>query len=139
MKQKLVLFIFLLSALSLQAQIKIGGETNPKFEYATVTARVIFQNNGIIYNETGYNNSPMVYLPNGDRFILKNSTVKSGDNRFTNMNEIINYMSNEGWRLISHSAIQNKFDTQRDKENDLFYSRNFDELYQQLIFERQKN
>jgi len=138
MKQKLVLFIFLMSALSLNAQNKLGSDNATTFEYATISARVTFQSNSIVYDEKSFEKSPMLHLPSGERLILKNTSSKSIDNRFRTMNELINYMSNEGWRFVSSTVIQNKFDHQEHVQNSQINAENADNFLQQIIFEREK-
>lgn len=142
MKNTLVLLSFLCFSTLLTAQIKVGGtetESIATYEYATVSARVTFDSNSIIYDETSFQKSPMVYLPNGDSFILKNSLMKAAENRFKNVNEIINYMAREGWRLVSTTVIQNQFDTTHSTQNTIINQENDHDFLQQLIFERKSN
>lgn len=142
MKRIILLLAFMSSITLVSAQIKVGETENPTtitYEYMTVSARVTFDSNSIIYDETSFQKSPMVYLPNGDRFILKNSLVKATENRFKNVNEIINYMAREGWRLVSTTVIQNQFDTTLSTQNTIINRENDHDFLQQLIFERKSN
>lgn len=142
MKKIILLLAFMCSVAAVSAQIKVGGtesESHSTYEYATVSVRVTFDSNSIIYDETSFQKSPMIYMPNGDHFILKNSLVKTSENRFKHVNEIINYMAKEGWRLVSATVIQNNFDTSNSVQNTII-NKEFDHNFlQQLIFERKIN
>ncbi len=142
MRKLILLLVFLCSVTIASAQIKVGGtetESIATYEYATVSARVRFDSNSIIYDEQSFQKSPMIYLPDGNNFILKNSLKKISENHFKTMNEVINYLAMEGWRLVSSTVIQNQFDTDRSAQNTLINRENDHDFLQQLIFERQIN
>lgn len=105
MKQFLLVILVILCFQGLHAQIKIGGETAPTFEYATVELLVRYQGNDIFYIDTKRTKSPLIQLPNGESFILMNDSNPKEIQYFNSVNEIHNYMAKKGWRFVSSTAL----------------------------------
>ncbi len=131
MKNIILVLSFLCCYTLVSAQIKIGGDTVVQYEYATVTCRIFYQSNTIVYDETGISKSPILILPNKAAFILTYEK-QSKNTKFSYVGEVLNYMGSFGWKLINSTTLAYEGDDGNNKSTII----NTNEYMQQLIFER---
>lgn len=100
------LFFHLLGALLAINSITIAQtfESSQTKQFATVTMRVYYQGNVIIYDKMGLAKSPLLGLPDGKLYILtdeKGEITKVKKGEFTEMTQVLNYMASFGWNYVS--------------------------------------
>ena len=116
--------------------ISIFGQDNnhPQTkEYASVYMKIFYQGDIVFYDAKGASKSPLLIMPDGKNYIIKNDSNKDKIVDFVNSNEIINFMARFGWEVNNSILLPYEGGYGNDSKSVIA---NTNHYFQKITFER---
>lgn len=130
MKKLIILFLFLAIPCTQFAQDK---PIQPTIEYASVFLKMYYQGNLVDYDKKGTSKSPLLYMPDGNAYILEDISDPNDPKKLYTVNDILNYMASFGWVFKDSNMLPYNGDSGGDSKSNII---NTNQFMQVLIFER---
>ncbi|MCB9360946.1 MAG: hypothetical protein H6587_06020 [Flavobacteriales bacterium] len=109
--------------------------THPQIkEYAAIYLKIFFQGDIVYYDEKGASKSPLLIMPDGKSYLIKNNLVKDSIVNFVNSIEIINYMARYGWEVNTSNILPYEGGLANNSKSNLI---NTNIYLQKITFERE--
>lgn len=102
-------------------------------EYASVYVKIFYQGDIVFYDTKGASQSPLLIMPDGKKYIIKNDIDKDKVVDFVNSNEIINFMARFGWEVNNSTILPYEGGIGNDSKSVLV---NTNHYFQKITFER---
>lgn len=102
-------------------------------EYASVYVKIFYQGDIVFYDTKGASQSPLLIMPDGKKYIIKNDMDKDKIVDFVNSNEIINFMARFGWEVNNSTILPYEGGIGNDSKSVLV---NTNHYFQKITFER---
>lgn len=102
-------------------------------EYASVYVKIFYQGDIVFYDTKGASQSPLLIMPDGKKYIIKNDMDKDKVVDFVNSNEIINFMARFGWEVNSSNILSYEGGIGNTSKSTLV---NTNHYFQKITFER---
>lgn len=102
-------------------------------EYASVYVKIFYQGDIVFYDTKGASQSPLLIMPDGKKYIIKNDMDKDKVVDFVNSNEIINFMARFGWEVNNSTILPYEGGIGNDSKSVLV---NTNHYFQKITFER---
>lgn len=102
-------------------------------EYASVYVKIFYQGDIVFYDTKGASQSPLLIMPDGKKYIIKNDMDKDKVVDFVHSNEIINFMARFGWEVNNSTILPYEGGIGNNSKSVLV---NTNHYFQKITFER---